>query len=192
MRTLKRTTRPWPIPQKRVCTCWGGSHTGHNRLSILTKNDSPLGRLNLMMARGYHFAWRRHENMSPCTDSEVNSKNGRVASWDGYQFRTGLPRTWQTPRTPTAVADVLTIRPWPIRHKRIGTSWVVSPIGNKGESIMVRNDSQPGFLHLALMYRYYILYRGDIRMRSHVRVREHMPSKTSDEIIHFQMSTVAY
>ena len=36
----------------------------------------------------YHFAWRRHENVSPCTGSKVNASYERIASWDGAWFPT--------------------------------------------------------------------------------------------------------
>ena len=62
---------------------------------------------------------------------------------------------------PPVVASVLTTRPWPIRRQknRIGTSWAVSHIGYNSESILGRNDSPLGCLHLALAYRYYFLWR---------------------------------
>ena len=55
-----------------------------------------------------------------------------VASWD--------PRILETPLT-THCCSVLTPRPWPIRQKRISTSWAVSHIGYNIQSIPGRNDS---------------------------------------------------
>ena len=34
------------------------------------------------------FVWRKHENISPCTDSRVNTSYERIASCAGCQFRT--------------------------------------------------------------------------------------------------------
>ena len=39
-------------------------------------------------------------------------------------------------------------------QKRIGTSWTVSHNGYNNESILDRNDSPQGCLHLALAYKY--------------------------------------
>ena len=82
-----------------------------------------------------YFVWRKHENMSPCTGSRVNANYERIASWGGYQCWT------------TVVASVLTTRPWPIRQRRISTSWAVSHAGYNSESILGWNDPPLGCLH---------------------------------------------
>ena len=82
-----------------------------------------------------YFVWRKHENMSPCTGSRVNANYEQIASWGGYQCWT------------TVVASVLTTRPWPIRQRRISTSWAVSHAGYNSESILGWNDPPLGCLH---------------------------------------------
>ena len=69
------------------------------------------------------------------------------------------PGTPATPLAPTIVASVLTTQPWPIRQKRISTSWSASHIGYNSESILSRNDTPLGYLHLALAYRYHFVWR---------------------------------
>ena len=54
-----------------------------------------------------YFVRRKHENMSQCTGSRVNTNHERIASWGGCQCWTG---------DPTVVASVLTTQPWPIRQ----------------------------------------------------------------------------
>ena len=95
--------------------------------------------------------------MSPCTGSRANTNYEQIASWGGYQCLTGDPRIYPSP--PTVVASILTTRPWPLRQKRIGTSWAVSPIGYTSESILGRDDSPLDCLHLALAFRYIFLWR---------------------------------
>ena len=60
----------------------------------------------------YYFVWRKHENMSLCSGSRVNTNYERIASWGGWQCWTGDPRILETP----LVAHLAT-RPWPIRQK---------------------------------------------------------------------------
>ena len=48
----------------------------------------------------FFFAWRTHENMSPCTGSRVNTNYERIASWGGCQCWTGNPRISETPIAP--------------------------------------------------------------------------------------------
>ena len=42
------------------------------------------------------FVWRKHENMSPCTGSRVNTNYERITSWSGCQCWTGNPRILET------------------------------------------------------------------------------------------------
>ena len=73
---------------KRMGTSWVLSHIGHNYESILDGNGFPLGTLYLALAYRYYLVWRRHEKMSLCTGSRVNTNYERIASRDGYKFRT--------------------------------------------------------------------------------------------------------
>ena len=97
----------------------------------------------------YYFVWRKHENVSPCTGSRVNTNYERFASWDGCQ---------RHPSPPTFVASVLTSRPWPVRQKN-----GLAPTGRYHtlaiESILGTNYSPLGCLHLALARRYYFVWR---------------------------------
>ena len=60
------------------------------------------------------IVWRKHENMSPCTGSRINTNYERIASWGGCQYWTGDPRISETPLAPTVVGSVLTTRSWPM------------------------------------------------------------------------------
>ena len=108
--------------------------------------------------RSYYFLWRKHENMSPCTGSKVNTNYEHIASWGGCQCWTGEPGIVESPLPPAVVASVLNTRPWPIHTKRID-SRAASHIGYNSESIPGRNDSPLGCLHLALAYRYYFAWK---------------------------------
>ena len=57
----------------------------------------------------YHFVWRKHENVIPCTGIRVNTNYERIASWGGCQCWTGDIRTLETP---LVVASVFITRPW--------------------------------------------------------------------------------
>ena len=100
---------------------------------------------------------KRHENMSPCTGFYVNTNYERIASRAGCQLRTRALMSQATPR-PTAGSSVLETQPWPIRQKRIGTSRMVGITHPAQQSILGRNDSPLGHLHLALAYRYSFYY----------------------------------
>ena len=48
---------------------------------------------NVHLKKICHFVWKRHDKMSPCTDSKVNANFEWVASWSGCQWRTGTPKS---------------------------------------------------------------------------------------------------
>ena len=97
---------------------------------------------------------RKHENMSTCTGSRVNTSYARIASSAGTQFRTQAQSLKATP-PPAIVPRVLTIRPWPVRQKRMGSSRMVSHTRHSSELILGRNDSPQSCLHLPLTCRYF-------------------------------------
>ena len=72
-----------------------------------------------------------------------------------------VPRTsLKATPPPVAVSSVLTNRPRPICHKRIGASRMVSHTRHNSKLILDRKDSPPGCLHMALAYKYIIsVYR---------------------------------
>ena len=53
--------------------------------------------ISTIKAKWCNFVWRKHENMSPCTGSRVNTNHERIASWGGCQCWTGDPRILETP-----------------------------------------------------------------------------------------------
>ena len=54
-------------------------------------------KLSYLVSHKCYFAWRKHENISLCTGSRVNTNYGRIASWGGCQCWTGDPRILETP-----------------------------------------------------------------------------------------------
>ena len=60
-----------------------------------------------------------------------------------------------------AIVSVLTTQPWTICQNQIVTSYMVSHTWHNSEPILDGKDSQLGFLHLALAYRYIILLYGE-------------------------------
>ena len=66
-----------------------------------------------------------------------------------------------------AVSNVLTIRPWPIRQTRIGTSRIGSHTRHNSEKILGGNNSPLGCVHLALANRYWFCME---KTREHVSV----------------------
>ena len=54
----------------------------------------------------YNFVWRRHENMSPCTGSRMNSNYERNASRVGAQFRTRASESQRHFPPPTLMSNV--------------------------------------------------------------------------------------
>ena len=126
---------------KRIGTSWTVSHMGYNSESSLGRNDSPLGCFYLALTFRYYFVRRKHENMSPCTDSRANTNYKRVAAWGGCQCWTGNPRIFETPLAPHCCSQRLNHSAMTHSSKRIGTSWTVSHIGYNSESILGRNDS---------------------------------------------------
>ena len=103
-------------------------------------------------------------DMVTYTDSRMNTKHERIASWDKCQFRTADPEYQIIIPPPSDAASMLAIRPWPIHQKCIGITWAVKRTGRNSESFMDRNDSPLDCLHLALASRYHS-YGGDMRTR---------------------------
>ena len=68
------------------------------------------------------------------------------------------PRILKSPLATHCCSQRLNHSAMTLRQKRIGTSWAVSHIGYNSESILGRNDSTVGCLHLALTYRYHFAW----------------------------------
>ena len=76
----------------------------------------------MVFSSWYHFVWSRHNNMSPCTGSKVNSNYERIASRVGTQFRTRASESQKHLPPPTVVSKVLTTRPWPTRQNGLASA----------------------------------------------------------------------
>ena len=55
------------------------------------------------------FIWSKHENMSPCTGSRINTSCKRIASYVKCQFRTQASESQENSPTPAIKPGVLTI-----------------------------------------------------------------------------------
>ena len=97
--------------------------------------------------------------MSPCTGSKANTNDERIASWGGCQCWTGDHGIFETPFATHCCSQRLNQSAMTHPSKRIGTSWAVSHTGYNSESILGRNDSLLGCLHLALAYRFNFVWR---------------------------------
>ena len=104
------TTRPWPVRQKLIGTSLTVSHIEYKSQSILSRNDSPLDCLHLLLAYRYYFAWRRHGNISPCTGSRVNSNYVWIASRVGTQFRTRVSESQRQFPPPTVMSHLTSFK----------------------------------------------------------------------------------
>ena len=61
---------PLPVRQKRIGASW---MCGITASRFWVGRISSLDSLHLALTYRYYLVWRRHENMSPCTDSRINS-----------------------------------------------------------------------------------------------------------------------
>ena len=94
------------------------------------------------------------ENIFPCTGSRVINSYERNVSCAETRFSSWASES-QGNSTPAIRPWVLVTTPWPVGHKRTGTSCMVSHTWHSNEPTLGRNDSAPGCLHLAMAYRYY-------------------------------------
>ena len=102
--------------------------------------------------------WKRHENISPCIGSRVNSKYEGIALRVGAQFRTQASESQRHLPPPTVMSNVLTIRAWPAAKNRLTSAECCHTLYATA-SPFEQERFPLHCLHLVLAYRYCFVWR---------------------------------
>ena len=103
------------------------------------------------------FVWTIHESMSPRTSDNPNW--GRMVSWAGYHIQTIGCRSSEVHSATHCCGRHEITRPRPTHQKQIGIDCIKSPSDHNTKSVLGRDESVLGCLHLVLAYRYYFSWR---------------------------------